>query len=174
MANYYDELGKFIKIFIQTTHGKIFLFNQVTGPTSLDDDRGAANLLINNMKVLDKRCIYVNEVLPPALLKACYGQMDLIIATRMHSGIFAMGMGVPVLYIGYLQKTRGLMEWLGLSDWVVELNQVNHKVLLDKTNQALIERDKRKTILLQKLPSILEEIENTPLLIRKAYMDGQR
>lgn len=174
MANYYDELEKFIKIFIQTTRGKIFLFNQVTGPTSLDDDRGAANLLINKMTVLDKNFIYVNEVLPPSLLKACYGQMDLIIATRMHSGIFALGMGVPVLYIGYLQKTRGLMEWLGLQDWVIDLKEVNHVVLLEKTYQAIHEISLRKEIIRQKLPQILTEIHNTPKLIREAYQDASR
>ena len=169
MDHYYQALSGFLNEFCSQNNRKVFIFNQVTGPTTLDDDRVAASLLMEKIKGPTDRIVHVNEVLPPAMLKACYGQMSLVVATRMHSGIFSLGMGVPVLYIGYLQKTRGLMEWLGLQTWVLELDQVNQSNLMDYADRALLENEERRSLIAQKLPKIKEEIAGTPNLIRQSY-----
>jgi len=169
MDRYYQALSNFLVEFCSQKTRRVFIFNQVTGPTSLDDDRVAASLLMKKIAGPTNQIVHVNEVLPPAMLKACYGQMKLVIATRMHSGIFSLGMGVPVLYIGYLQKTRGLMEWLGLQDWVLELDQVNQSNISDNAYKALQENEERRQIIAQKLPAIKEEIAGTPNLIIQSY-----
>lgn len=168
MTNYYDSLSDFLLDFCRENNRRVYIFNQVTGPTSYDDDRIAASLLMKRLEG-NNQIVHVNEILPPMMLKACYGQMDLVIATRMHSGIFSLSMGVPVLYIGYLQKTRGLMEWMGLQDWVIELEQVNKENLLKNSLLALEKKDERRGILASKLPSINREIESTPSLIRDSF-----
>jgi colanic acid/amylovoran biosynthesis protein len=169
MDHYYQALSGFLTEFCSQRNRKVFLFNQVTGPTPLDDDRVAASQLIQKMASPSDQIVHVNEVLSPALLKACYGRMKLVIATRMHSGIFSLGMGVPVLYIGYLQKTRGLMEWMGLSNWVLELDQVTQSNISEYVYKALQENEERRLIIAQKLPAIKAEIANTPLLIRQSF-----
>jgi len=169
MNNYFDALGGFISEWCSQGNRRVYIFNQVTGPTPLDDDRGAVSLLMQRISANKNRVVHVNELLSPGMLKACYGKMKLVIATRMHSGIFTLGMGVPVLYIGYLQKTRGLMEWLGLNNWVLELNQVTKSSLTDYTNQALRENDDRKSIIAAKLPDIQAQILAAPNLIRQHY-----
>lgn len=169
MDRYYQALSSFLVEFCSQKNRRVFIFNQVTGPTALDDDRVAASMLMKKIAGPTDQIVHVNEVLPPAMLKACYGQMKLVIATRMHSGIFSLGMGVPVLYIGYLQKTRGLMEWLGLRDWVLELDQVNQSNISDQAYKALQENEERRRIIAQKLPAIKAEIADTPNLIKQAY-----
>ena len=72
-----------------------------------------------------KRAFLIDEQVSPAMLKAMYGLMDIFVATRMHSAIFATSMGVPTLLIEYLDKTRGLGEMLELEDWIVKLEKVN-------------------------------------------------
>lgn len=168
MDRYYQALSGFLVEFCSQKNRRVFIFNQVTGPTPLDDDRVAASKLMQKITGSCDQIVHVDEVLPPALLKACYGRMKLVIATRMHSGIFSLGMGVPVLYIGYLQKTRGLMEWLELQDWVLELDQVNQSNILDYVYTALQENEERRLLIAQKLPAIKTEIANTPDLIRQA------
>lgn len=165
MNNYYDSLCSFLLEYCRERNRVVYIFNQVTGPTSYDDDRIAASILMQRLKG-NNQIVHVNEILSPAMLKACYGQMKLVIATRMHSGIFSLGMGVPVLYIGYLQKTRGLMEWMGLQDWVIELEKINKTNLLDNTILALEKSNERRSILESKIPSITKEILSTPSLIK--------
>ncbi len=40
--------------------------------------------------------------------------MDLFLGTRLHSNIFALVAGVPVVAVAYQYKTFGLMEMIGL------------------------------------------------------------
>ena len=67
------------------------------------------------------RVVNVDGVIAPAMLKACYGLMDFFIPSRLHSGIFALGMNAPCFFIGYLSKTRGVLRSIGLEDWVIDL-----------------------------------------------------
>jgi colanic acid/amylovoran biosynthesis protein len=73
--------------------------------------------------------IVIEENLTPAQLKAAYGEMDIFLATRLHSGIFAVGMFVPTMFLAYIHKTNGLAEILGLEAWVVDIRTVTTQVL---------------------------------------------
>lgn len=169
MQNYFDSLICFLKRFHQKTGAQVFLFNQVTGPTRLDDDRVAANVLLKQLSKEDHWFHHVNEVLSPEILKACYGCMDLFIASRLHSGIFSLGHQVPTVFIGYMAKTLGMMEWLGLEDWVVDLNQVSEDLLWEKASQAWEERDTRRAVLSEIVPPIESGVNQTADWIRDDY-----
>ena len=90
----------------------------------------------------------------PELLRAAYGQMDLFIATRLHSGIFAIQMGVPTLFIGYLHKTRGLMEMLGMEEWMLEIGDVTEEVLWHKLEALWLCRDAVRSMLAERVPAL--------------------
>jgi polysaccharide pyruvyl transferase WcaK-like protein len=68
------------------------------------------------------------------MLKACYGQMDLFIASRLHSGIFAIGAGTPTLFLGYLTKTQGITTRLGLSNYFLDINEISQSKLMERIN----------------------------------------
>ena len=57
--------------------------------------------------------------------------MTYFVGTRMHSNIFALSMGVPVLAIGCQPKTSGLMEQLGLGEWTVPIDSLEPHRLQD-------------------------------------------
>jgi colanic acid/amylovoran biosynthesis protein len=169
MENYYASMARFLSEFHNKTGADVYIFNQVTGPTILDDDRAGTKILLKHMGGGRDWLKNVDEVLPAAMLKACYGQMDLFLATRMHSGIFALGMNVPVVFIGYITKTRGLMEWLGLEDWVVDLAAVNDEILLQKTLMAWDECAERKEKLAGIIPAIVRQVFETAEVIQQDY-----
>jgi polysaccharide pyruvyl transferase WcaK-like protein len=52
---------------------------------------------------------------------ATYRQLDLLIASRMHSGILAFCAGVPVVGVAYLPKTYGVFDRLGMGDYTVDI-----------------------------------------------------
>ncbi len=171
MHSYFSELARFLHRFHQETGVQVYLFNQVTGPTPLDDDRVAAQALIEQIGEGADWFTYLNEVLSPEILKACYSCMDLFIASRLHSGIFALGSQVPTVFIGYMAKTRGMMEWMGVEDWVIDLNNVTESVLWEKCTLAWQERDSRFRFLAARIPVIVSDVNATALWIREKYAD---
>lgn len=101
-------------------------FPQCRGPGSLEDDREVIREMIAQLPASNR--IESHELagdLPLGLVWSCYGWMDALIATRMHSAIFALCQGVPVVAISYLYKTEGIMAELGLDDFVVPASGVS-------------------------------------------------
>ncbi|HET8704912.1 MAG TPA: polysaccharide pyruvyl transferase family protein, partial [Pseudomonadales bacterium] len=151
---YYAAVADLLAYLTSTLEIKVYIFNQVIGPTVLEDDRTAVDTVLQRMGSEVQRVIVVNESLSPGLLKACYGKMQLFIASRLHSGIFAMGMGVPVLFINYLTKTRGVLDAVGLGQWVIDLGDITGDTLRDAVCLAWQERWQRAEVLAQRLPGI--------------------
>ncbi len=60
-------------------------------------------------------------------LKGIYSCFDYIVGTRFHSMIFSFGSGVPGIAISYTgNKSKGIMHDMGLDDYVIEIENVNH------------------------------------------------
>lgn len=58
-----------------------------------------------------------------------YGQLDVLVASRLHSGILALCAGVPVIGIGYLPKTRGVLSRLRLEHRVIDVSRLSAAAL---------------------------------------------
>ncbi len=124
-----------VEWFVKSTGGKVILFPQVFGPYLSQDDRIPARRVANQFPELEKSIIVVEQPLALELLKSIYGWMDIFIGTRMHSNIFSLCEGVPVIMIGYLPKTRGLAEMLGIEEWYLDINQVSGNALSERLQQ---------------------------------------
>jgi colanic acid/amylovoran biosynthesis protein len=97
----------------------------------------------------------IEKPLLPNILKAAYGLMDIFIATRMHSAIFAISMKVPTLLIGYLHKVMGLAQMLSLEEWAIDLRSVTENVLWERLEALWLNKD----ILREHLGNIMPLIE---------------
>jgi colanic acid/amylovoran biosynthesis protein len=142
--------------FLQRHGGGVIFFPQVTGPTEREDDRVAARRILEKMGS-PSHARLVDEPLPPALLKGLYGQMDLFLATRLHSGIFAASMGVPTLLVEYLTKTRGMAEMMGLEEWRLELVEISEDLLSTKLEALWQQRDAVRQHLRRALPPLEQQ-----------------
>ena len=123
-AGYEAAVAQVIRAFVAQTGGQVVLFSQVQGPKASDDDRIPAQRVYEAVGDLDGCVVFITEGVNAHTLKAAYGQMDLFLGSRLHSCIFALTMGVPVVAIQYQPKTRGIMEMAGLGEWVVPIEQV--------------------------------------------------
>jgi colanic acid/amylovoran biosynthesis protein len=101
--------------------GVVVLFAQCRGPSVAEDDR-LVGARLRARSALPERVFLIEEPLSPSALQAAYGQMDYFIGTRMHSVILALNAGVPALAIGYLHKTSGVLEELGMADRYYDIN----------------------------------------------------
>ena len=156
--HYEAALAAVLTQFMQQHSGQVVFFPQVTGPSPREDDREAAKRVLALMGN-PADAVMLDEVFAPALLKALCGQMDAFVATRLHSAIFALGMGVPTLMIEYLSKTRGLAEMLNLEAWRLELAQLDADRLWQALDRLWCERATQREQLAAMLPALCAAVE---------------
>jgi colanic acid/amylovoran biosynthesis protein len=147
---------------------QLVFFGQSTGPTLREDDRQAARKI---MACLPDPSIatLVEDELTPAQLMACYGQMDALLAGRLHAGIFALGMGKPVLFIGYLTKTAGLVEMLGRAEWMLQLEELDERSLSKGLSDLWEEREKRSASVQSDLAKLKKQAQEPIQMIAEDY-----
>jgi colanic acid/amylovoran biosynthesis protein len=148
-------------------NAQIILFAQCTGPTLDQDDRYIARRVLAAAAHLERIC-FIDAILPPEILKAAYRKLDMLVATRMHSAIFAMSVGVPVLIINYLHKSAGIMEMMGLSRYAVEIDQMQGNTLCALFDHLWMERSAISQHLLKRMVAVESTLTHLPELLRSA------
>jgi len=119
------------------------------------DDRPIACRIIEKMKHKESVKIIVNEYTAEEQ-KGIFGQMDLLIGTRMHSLILATPMLVPVIGIAYENKVEAFMERTGQKKWVCDLYGINAEDLINKINELWHTRDEIRRNLKPKIKALQE------------------
>ena len=172
VKNYYSVITSGLEKFLRTYNAKVMIFNQVSGPTINEDDSYFSEMICKKLQNKSLNIIHVNEQLNPRLLKACYGYMTAFVASRLHSGIFSLSMLVPTLFIGYLSKTKGLLNACGLDDSLVEIKDLTEELFWEKltTIWGNLEAEKAKIKIV--LPNILAETTKPGEFIRKDFLHG--
>lgn len=96
----------------------------------------------------------------PSEIKSVIGNMDLFVGTRMHSNIFATSMCIPTTAIAYEKKTNGIMEMLGLDDYIVEIDSISSTKLINKIELMIKDKKEIQKHLKKIIPKIRREIMN--------------
>ena len=169
MAGYYKTVAQSLSALAEKYTCHLFFFNQVTGPSSHEDDRITTEAVINQLSAAKAQIHVVSEILNPEELKACYGCMDIFLASRLHSGIFSMGIGVPTVFIGYLSKTRGILETLDLQQNMYELGDFSPKELFLLLERTWLDREHQKEKLNNKMADIVIEVHQIAPMIKEDY-----
>lgn len=128
------------------------LFAQSNGPTPVEDDRLPARAALHALPA-GLNPVLIDQPLTPSLLAACYGQMAMLAAMRLHAGLFALRAGVPTLFVGYLPKTRAVLQTLGWHGWDVDLEDADGQHLTERLDALWQERDGLRTDLAARLPA---------------------
>ncbi len=121
---YESAVAETIRSFVTRYGGRAVLFAQVRGPALAEDDRIPARRVKQQLQELGEAIVLVENEVTTAQLKAAYSYMTLFVGSRLHSNIFALTSGVPVLAIAYLPKTWGVMQMLGLAEWVIDIDGI--------------------------------------------------
>ena len=166
---YEEAVTAFIRMFVTQYGGKVLLLPQVWGPSREEDDRLTAQRLAKQFTDMSDSVIAFGESLPPEMLQAIFGEMDMVIGTRMHSNIFAASRGVPVIPIGYLHKTLGIARMAGLDGWVIDINEVDAETLIKKFEALWGQRDIVRAALKERIPILIQESQKAGQLTAKDY-----
>lgn len=124
-ANYEAAVQAVCREFVQQTGGVVIFFTQVTGSVYADRDNIPAARSFSALENLPGQVFQLPQPSAPETLLSAYASMDIFIGSRMHSNIFALLGGVPVLAVAYRHKTIGLMQEMGLANWALEIETLS-------------------------------------------------
>lgn len=91
-------------------------------------------------------------------IKYIIGLCDFFIGSRMHACIAALSQSIPAVGLAYSGKFLGVFASLGIDDLAIDLKAEDESVILSRTKDALLNRDKIAEELRTKLPAIQEKV----------------
>lgn len=168
MDRYVNSIVKMMESLMQKNKAGFIFIPQVI--VEYADDTDVAKKIREKLPEKYKESFLIlHDDLSPVEIKTLIGNMDYFIGTRMHSNIFATSMKVPTVAIAYEKKTNGIMETVGLQDYVVEINQITAEKLIEKISKSL----KNKKVIQQELeiriPKLRKEIISKLENVMKNY-----
>jgi len=107
-------------------------------PEYWTDDSRLAQKIVDGLSEVTRQSVSVDSTFHgPASLARTLKDYDLVIATRMHMAILALGVGIPVLPIAYEFKMQELFERLGQGRWVQDIETVSGDGLINRVDEFL-------------------------------------
>lgn len=92
-------------------------------------------------------------------LAATIAAVDFVVASRFHGLIFSMLCGKPVLGIAYAEKTRDLMNYMGIGEYVVDIGGLSFERLCDMVRMIEVRREAIQTGLQPRLRAARGKVE---------------
>jgi len=170
-SRYESVCATTIRYFIENYNGRVILFPQSWGPLVGEDDRITALRIAELLPDINCFVTVVREPIAAELLKSLYGCMDIFIGTRLHSTIFALSEGVPVIAIGYQHKTEGVAKMVGVDKWVVDMQNIQANELIDKMKNLWEERDDWRFRIKKIIPGLVQEASRAGKLVADDYRE---
>jgi colanic acid/amylovoran biosynthesis protein len=142
MERYLDAIADMVRWLIEHHHAEVTFLSTCQGVSEYwTDDSIVAEAVVARLPqaLLSRARVNHDFHNPRALIDLLKG-FDLVVATRMHVAILALGAAIPVLPIAYEFKTMELFKRLGLGDLVQEIETVNGERLRKVAELILADR----------------------------------
>lgn len=158
MEKYLTEVARSADRMIELGNGTVFFVPQCIRNGGRDVEVSRA--VVKRMQHAQHACV-VEDDLSPLGLQVLYSRFEMLIGTRMHANILTLCAGTPVVAIAYERKTNGIMKMLGLDDHVVNIEDVEGR-LLPLVEKVFAARQAIKAHLAKTVPSIRARAQATP------------
>jgi colanic acid/amylovoran biosynthesis protein len=123
-SKYEAAIAALIKHITDKPHHRVVVIPQVTSTLQNDDDRDAGARVAKLLEPRDN-IVFLNQRFTHGEILSIYSTLDYLVGTRFHSVIFSLLSHVPAVAIEYEHKTSGIMQDLGLSEWVIPIEDVD-------------------------------------------------
>ena len=139
MRAYIEALRTLTSYLIENYNAKITFLSTCQGmPEYWTDDSKLARKIVEGLPKNNRRLVSVDSNFhDPGALAKRLKDFDLVIATRMHMAILALGVGIPVLPIAYEFKMQELFKRLGQGQWVQDIETFSAGGLIKAVDQFL-------------------------------------
>lgn len=131
-----------VKALLKSDLGRVVLVPHVTIDTDIDNDYTFLQAILTKLDVSADQI----AVLPPTLTAAEYkwviSKLRAFAGCRMHATLASMSSLIPTISIGYSVKSRGInQDIFGHQDWLLPMDQLNPRNLVDKMRAVLDQSD---------------------------------
>ena len=164
--NYIESIKEMIINYAETKNAAFVFIPQVIFEG--DDDSIIAEQIRNELPEKYKKYFIINKTdWSPIEIKSLINNFDMFIGTRMHSNIFATSMAVPTVAIAYEKKTNGIMETVGLDDYIVEIDTITKEELIEKIDKCYENRESIHLNLVKRIVEIRNNIISKSKFIKE-------
>ena len=160
---YKKEIIKAIQYLLLQKNVSIYFLVQCYGPSISQNDTFITTEIYNYFSKQSDRVHLLKNYKSFEEIIADISQMDLMIASRMHTAIFGSISQIPTILIGYQHKAEGLYEMLHINEYFVPIDTLSASFLIDKAQELLTLRSNFTDKIEKQLPNIQNEINNLPL-----------
>ena len=134
----YESMLSSLLVQIQREYqAHVYIFVQCYGPTPDQDDRHCARRVYDRIRAQTDAVTLMPDFYDALDIRAAYQQLDCLIGTRMHTGIFALSQAVPVVLISYQPKATGTMALFDLAQYCPDITAVTSDELLALVRQMI-------------------------------------
>ena len=136
------EVAAALDLFVERTGGTLLFVPFERSPWATEDDFDLAPRLRKRLRHSDRAAV-LTELRSPSETAGLLSGCDLVLGMRLHSLIFAISGGVPLVGLSYDPKVRAILEGVGLADFVEPLADITASSLLSRMQRALDQRATR-------------------------------
>jgi len=176
MKQYVDALRAVSRHLVEKHNAEITYLSTCQGmPEYWTDDAKLAQEIVDGLTETTRRSVSVDASFHhPADLAKMLKHYDLVIATRMHMAIMALGVGTPVLPIAYEFKVQELFERLGQARWVQDMETLSAETLSSAVDQFLAELPEIRGPLFTAVESERASAAASGEIVKRAYDEWRK
>lgn len=132
----------------------VFLPHNVTGFEY--DDLKISEMILDGMRCKRKAKIICVETADE--FKHFLGQLDVLLASKMHPAVLASTDYVPAVAVIYDHKQTGFFDQLGLVEYTIDINRVCYEELLFKLENILKHKEKIRKQLVSRVSCLQNDV----------------
>ena len=132
-AKYLNSVAELCTYLVEKHQAEITFLSTCQGIDEywLDDSKVALEIVQLLPENIAKSVKVNHSFHSPQNLMATISNYDLVVATRMHMAILALGVGVPVFPISYEFKIEELFSRLGQEKWIADIDEIDPNSIVE-------------------------------------------
>jgi polysaccharide pyruvyl transferase WcaK-like protein len=135
-----------------------------------NDDFEVSKLVKGKMKNGDRARVFRIDSLDE--FKLCLEQMELLISSKMHPMVLATSGYVPTVCIAYDHKQTGFLRDLGLTEYLIDLKDVDSETIVSKVGKVVENRKDIVALLKDKIPVLQEDVKSAMREVLRPSLEG--
>mgnify|MGYP002512762243 CR=1 FL=1 len=164
--DYVKQFAEFARYLIETENDNIVFMPMGSMPPC--DDRIVMKDVVDYLhnKSIDTSNVFLmSDIADPRIMTSIMAEAKAVITTRFHGLVYATSQNIPAIAVAYTTKYYDYYNYLGLSEYVISMNEFSTDVLIKKYKQILEKKDDYLKVLEREMPHQFEMAQKNAKLV---------
>lgn len=166
--DYVNQLAEFCRYIVEKDLSNIIFMPMGSLPPC--DDRLVMKDIYNTMcqNHVDMNYIFqMSDITDSRIMTGIMGRAKAVITGRFHGLVYATTQYVPAIGIAYTEKYYDYYNYIGLSDYIIGMNELTCECLIQKYEQMLNNKEDIIQILEEEIPKQIEKAKSNAIMVYK-------